>query len=167
MVGTLFGPGRLIPACAGKTTQALEHTHVCQAHPRVCGENGRVVSRDNETAGSSPRVRGKPSPRLASRSRQRLIPACAGKTDLEFLSVYEIRAHPRVCGENGFGAFLPLAASGSSPRVRGKLFHDEGKRRRLGLIPACAGKTASLNSSALIWPAHPRVCGENAWWFHA
>ena len=29
------------------------------------------------------------------------------------------------------------------------------------LIPAHAGKTAWLNSSAVIWPAHPRSRGEN------
>ena len=50
---------------------------------------------------------------------------------------------------------------GSSPRVRGKLFHVCRERGGQGLIPACAGKT-SLRRCRVPFPrAHPRVCGEN------
>ena len=50
-------------------------------------------------------------------------------------------AHPRVCGENWAFLLLPLRMFGSSPRVRGKLRVFVGDTLRVGLIPACAGKT--------------------------
>ena len=34
-----FGPGRLIPACAGKTARGIPFRQPGPAHPRVCGEN--------------------------------------------------------------------------------------------------------------------------------
>ena len=51
---------------------------------------------------------------------------------------------------------------GSSPRVRGKLQHRRRPPRNLGLIPACAGKTAGVAAGGPSHRAHPRVCGENA-----
>ena len=50
---------RLIPACAGKTTPRTAATLGRSAHPRVCGENHRVMRRSMVGPGSSPRVRGK------------------------------------------------------------------------------------------------------------
>ena len=70
-----------------------------------------------------------------------LIPACAGKTLNNADQVANVRAHPRVCGEN-LSAECGLSGSeGSSPRVRGKL--------RWAIGVGWADR------------AHPRVCGEN------
>ena len=91
-----------------------------------------------------------------------LIPACAGKTEPGQLRGPFSRAHPRVCGEN-FNLFSNSTHNdGSSPRVRGKphLAHPTGSR--LGLIPACAGKTRYRLPRRQLDEAHPRVCGENA-----
>ena len=52
-------PGRLIPACAGKTGVCGRGDAVSPAHPRVCGENRRVLEPTLTMTGSSPRVRGK------------------------------------------------------------------------------------------------------------
>ena len=71
-------------------------------------------------------------------------------------------AHPRACGENGFGAFFPLAASGSSPRMRGKLRREASGGLEGRLIPAHAGKTARFARAVEVPPAHPRACGENS-----
>ena len=92
--------------------------------------------------GSSPRVRGK---RCGGRSWSRcigLIPARAGKTAAMRLAFSETGAHPRACGENSTAALYRTAASGSSPRVRGKHADDALVGRMRGLIPARAGKTA-------------------------
>ena len=51
--------GGLIPACAGKTSMRITSEAVTGAHPRVCGENTRIVGASGMTSGSSPRVRGK------------------------------------------------------------------------------------------------------------
>ena len=52
--------------------------------------------------------------------------------------------------------------SGSSPRVRGKLFVRYFTWTRWRLIPACAGKTKAFYGVHFLSPAHPRVCGENS-----
>ena len=151
----------LIPACAGKTDSTPTPSCTTTAHPRVCGENSRAASIGATLSGSSPRVRGKQGGLDAGGRARGLIPACAGKTRLMGFQGLRRRAHPRVCGENLLERRGQLPRQGSSPRVRGK--HRSGHQRHLGggLIPACAGKTASHRASPGRRPAHPRVCGEN------
>ena len=155
-------PTRLIPACAGKTVRDRSRAAADRAHPRVCGENALVVWENVEGAGSSPRVRGKPIRSFTASRTLRLIPACAGKTQLPERGVHAPRAHPRVCGENVANAETMSRAEGSSPRVRGKRDHHRAHRRPRRLIPACAGKTFSQSQQKTPETAHPRVCGENA-----
>ena len=78
--GTPKLTARLIPACAGKTRFLPPKHPIQRAHPRVCGENVCRHSSPILTNGSSPRVRGKPSPGFDGGGCVRLIPACAGKT---------------------------------------------------------------------------------------
>ena len=54
-----------------------------------------------------------------------------------------------------------VAAWGSSPLTRGKLRHLLAQARRGRLIPAHAGKTASLRLEVRTGGAHPRSRGEN------
>ena len=138
-------PG-LIPACAGKTLTSTCLTSSLRAHPRVCGENPLLFIESFQHTGSSPRVRGKRRSSRPPRGLDGLIPACAGKTWLAGKKRHEKGAHPRVCGENSFGATLDPRDWGSSPRVRGKLHRQSGVDRDRRLIPACAGKT-SLSST--------------------
>ena len=91
----------------------------------------------------------------------RLIPACAGKTKFHLARGVQGGAHPRVCGENATSLINKYQTMGSSPRVRGKPFAKSLRRRRCGLIPACAGKTRHRLTLAATRKAHPRVCGEN------
>ena len=55
----------------------------------------------------------------------------------------------------------PGRMSGSSPRVRGKLFYRHAEPIGVGLIPARAGKTPRRVGRGSACPAHPRACGEN------
>ena len=153
---------RLIPACAGKTGCQAARNRIGPAHPRVCGENDQRLPSVLLIPGSSPRVRGKLRGRVNICDCERLIPACAGKTDKPQQTTSLQWAHPRVCGENT--RLLPFAKSplGSSPRVRGKRFHSTVFKNRPRLIPACAGKTYSIHRRRRRSGAHPRVCGENA-----
>ena len=112
-------------------------------------------------AGSSPRVRGKPGDRLSRGEPRRLIPACAGKTASRLLRGGPPPAHPRVCGENYVAYAMREHRAGSSPRVRGKRIRHASMCIAPGLIPACAGKTASPPAGSPPRGAHPRVCGEN------
>ena len=153
---------RLIPACAGKTAFCSYPEGLLRAHPRVCGENARKRVKTSYTPGSSPRVRGKrAAPRMRCDSAG-LIPACAGKTEGTRSSRRNGRAHPRVCGENQLGRRGRGSIRGSSPRVRGKLLHNQCQGCGLRLIPACAGKTSLRGRNSNGTRAHPRVCGENS-----
>ena len=73
------------------------------------------------SGGSPPRVRGKPLNSGYDAVKDRITPACAGKTPR-----FRIRI-PRV--------------RGSPPRVRGKHTDGVNSNDRLGITPACAGKT--------------------------
>ena len=132
--------------------------------------------------GSSPRVRGKPSPDPLYAPARRLIPARAGKTLTRRPLSRRPRAHPRACGENsticspgcgGRGSsprvrgkrrrlgFPIRSLRGSSPRVRGKLLPTCLEPTAFGLIPARAGKTNGTSAHYNVDAAHPRACGEN------
>ena len=152
---------RLIPACAGKTSDNALKLIPCAAHPRVCGENLTLKMYSSTETGSSPRVRGKRVCPQYGTNASGLIPACAGKTQFRVPRVYVPRAHPRVCGENERKITGVDLESGSSPRVRGKRDFRRRKIHMPGLIPACAGKTFQFRMEGTKQWAHPRVCGEN------
>ena len=127
----------------------------------MCGENSFLSLEKLALVGSSPRVRGKLDFLRKNSGSTRLIPACAGKTRRYRPRHYHRRAHPRVCGENPHASSQRASPPGSSPRVRGKPFKFSGRRSRVRLIPACAGKTKPQKTLNKRKPAHPRVCGEN------
>ena len=151
----------LIPACAGKTGARILAHPACQAHPRVCGENGVRASFRLPWVGSSPRVRGKRFVGVPNRRLEGLIPACAGKTRADLWRRRNNPAHPRVCGENESACAGAVIDAGSSPRVRGKRVGYFAGFGVDGLIPACAGKTTRNRPPPAPAGAHPRVCGEN------
>ena len=66
-----------------------------------------------------------------------------------------------MCGENRPGQPRWAGPPGSSPRVRGKPALAAARDMKLGLIPACAGKTLVCQVFVECSWAHPRVCGEN------
>ena len=70
-----------------------------------------------------------------------ITPAHAGKTIQHFPQFFALRDHPRACGENRRARRFSMVASGSPPRMRGKL-DDIIAGPDLGRItPAHAGKT--------------------------
>ena len=90
-----------------------------------------------------------------------LIPAHAGKTATSVSGESAGAAHPRACGENYSSSSGRSGSTGSSPRMRGKLFGGGQITEERGLIPAHAGKT---HKALAFFPgrrAHPRACGEN------
>ena len=159
-------PRGLIPAYAGKTLKIWLQLSKPGAHPRVCGENRRSRNRRSERAGSSPRMRGKPSKGGGDHIHIGLIPAYAGKTFLRKTVQGLSWAHPRVCGENRSDRCGRRRESGSSPRMRGKLRDISELDESSGLIPAYAGKTENIRIEAARRGAHPRVCGENGYLLH-
>ena len=138
----------LIPAHAGKTTDAAHQTVSSQAHPRSRGENHRRSAPNGVKSGSSPLTRGKPTICMRGGVVQRLIPAHAGKTPPRSAGLTGAWAHPRSRGENQAVTVTVPADAGSSPLTRGKPDPPGGGRPRCGLIPAHAGKTKRGQSTS-------------------
>ncbi len=64
----LWRSSRIIPACAGNTSEVPTHTLPHSDHPRVCGEHLEPVVARWNVGGSSPRVRGTRRKLCCSRS---------------------------------------------------------------------------------------------------
>ena len=116
---------RITPACAGKSLRCHLRSAVRWDHPRVCGEKWEEELSSRLEEGSPPRVRGKGVDRKIALLRYGITPACAGKrTGAEACGGCSWD-HPRVCGEK-FPCFgCVLAAKGSPPRVRGKVYPSD------------------------------------------
>ena len=152
---------RIIPACAGRTSPTTSTAKAAADHPRVCGANPERGRRRQQGDGSSPRVRGKRPTTTRKELRVRIIPACAGQTNMRPERKTKWADHPRVCGANV--AMYPLMRSpcGSSPRVRGKQATGTAADIKVRIIPACAGQTPSCGIIQRRASDHPRVCGAN------
>ena len=110
-------------------------------------------------AGSSPRVRGRPSWRSTPYGGAGLIPASAGQTAYAGQVCASPTAHPRECGADPDWSCTDEGAAGSSPRVRGRRQPRLDNGASHGLIPASAGQTPfDVKDSSNNW-AHPRECG--------
>ena len=131
----------IIPACAGNTEFCMLNWGMGGDHPRVCGEHRTLLPTRSDTAGSSPRVRGTPSHPIHERRWSGIIPACAGNTISPESTSCWSWDHPRVCGEHVALVAPALVQAGSSPRVRGTPERRRRRKRRHGIIPACAGNT--------------------------
>ena len=151
----------ITPAHAGKTFSACSGSHPHRDHPRACGENTLVSKMRPPSAGSPPRMRGKPTHRLRRRAIAGITPAHAGKTNSVTSAVTSWRDHPRACGENVSPSSKFFGLPGSPPRMRGKHErvpeHDLGRR----ITPAHAGKTYPCYTQEYDYWDHPRACGEN------
>ena len=157
-------PLRLIPAHAGKTVTVSTGWEVLRAHPRSRGENQFRMFFPPGTEGSSPLTRGKPEGADGLTLQVGLIPAHAGKTDELHWCHDQARAHPRSRGENGGIQRAVVCKLGSSPLTRGKQGRNRRWKRKLGLIPAHAGKTDRVSLALFHLAAHPRSRGENRGW---
>ena len=91
----------------------------------------------------------------------RIIPAHAGQTVFLYEAHGALTDHPRACGANPIDGGEMLNASGSSPRMRGKLGVIKSMRFTERIIPAHAGQTAAVNAATHSCTDHPRACGAN------
>ena len=152
---------RNIPAHAGKTSMISSPSFFPSEHPRARGENSVTPSPTPQTAGTSPRTRGKPHLNTVSAFSARNIPAHAGKTADWGAAGTPLPEHPRARGENIFRQFSRPKSAGTSPRTRGKRCSVPPRRSRRRNIPAHAGKTATNPTIGYGKTEHPRARGEN------
>ena len=137
-------PGRITPACAGKTHQAQDDFAASGDHPRMRGEDVTPVAPGVEGTGSPPHARGRRTPLARLSQTIGITPACAGKTPTIPLSFSIMRDHPRMRGEDQSGLGPVESELGSPPHARGRLGVSFRPSPISGITPACAGKTRML-----------------------
>ena len=133
---------RIIPACAGSTSRLQRSTGISGDHPRMRGEHPEQSVRRVSHGGSSPHARGALLASLELTNGKGIIPACAGSTGSRPWSGRRARDHPRMRGEHRPRLEGCLSCLGSSPHARGALVSPGNRRRRVRIIPACAGSTS-------------------------
>ena len=127
----------------------------------MCGEHPINAPTSTARAGSSPHVRGARAVRKSQSATIGIIPACAGSTSPFRRMRCLRRDHPRMCGEHHRNQSSPPSWAGSSPHVRGAPSLHHRRMRSHGIIPACAGSTASTSHTCVSAGDHPRMCGEH------
>ncbi len=153
---------RIIPAGAGHTTLMSAKSCGSADHPRGCGAHPAARLHCRPSIGSSPRVRGTPSPRRCDECLDRIIPAGAGHTRPATGTGQDAADHPRGCGAHWVMRCARSSSAGSSPRVRGTPAGADAALFKPRIIPAGAGHTSW--SGPADWPDadHPRGCGAHA-----
>ena len=135
---------RITPAGAGKTYTFNVRAAVFKDHPRRCGENFQVLEWFSFYVGSPPQVRGKQVNSEKGDCTLWITPAGAGKTHSFCRKPRCCRDHPRRCGENLKKLSWAMTGLGSPPQVRGKRIKLSGKKLRMRITPAGAGKTTFI-----------------------
>ena len=110
----------ITPAHAGKTPAGALRMRRRRDHPRACGENSTPSIAAMRSAGSPPRMRGKPGGDVIGIPARGITPAHAGKTTISSRQRRASRDHPRACGENSSPTPDTTRTPGSPPRMRGK-----------------------------------------------
>ena len=152
---------RIIPAHAGQTSPRWWAPSFRTDHPRACGANDDFLVQLGAMVGSSPRMRGKLHQVQRATHADRIIPAHAGQTRARSRRPYPPTDHPRACGANTWALTGSIKEDGSSPRMRGKLFHNCSVLCFVRIIPAHAGQTMVAGRHSTPSTDHPRACGAN------
>ena len=152
----------ITPAYAGKSARILKRRTEKRDHPRVCGEKSLVMRWMSRSMGSPPRMRGKASCVWIFARLIGITPAYAGKSCPFLRRTSPRRDHPRVCGEKIWLSSVCVHASGSPPRMRGKVPGLLLQHLTHGITPAYAGKSLWLFQGLGPRQDHPRVCGEKS-----
>ena len=111
-------------------------------------------------AGSPPRGRGKVVEICDVVALVGITPAWAGKRGVEKTPCLWYTDHPRAGGEKSEEIPAGSTCEGSPPRRRGKVVGKEILPRRVGITPAWAGKSITLQRIKKPPGDHPRVGGE-------
>ena len=111
--------------------------------------------------GSSPLARGALSLPACHQIVVGIIPACAGSTTGHHERGGQGEDHPRLRGEHTPPPAPRARRRGSSPLARGAPRDGPGSLINGGIIPACAGSTASTRLSTGPRGDHPRLRGEH------
>ena len=137
------GSARVIPACAGNTRPSPLGCSRPAGHPRLRGEHFRSHLPHRLSPGSSPPARGTHVRADLAADARRVIPACAGNTPPNGITVSSLPGHPRLRGEHAPDPDNLNPTGGSSPPARGTHQTELEVRSSTRVIPACAGNTTT------------------------
>ncbi|SIO88737.1 Putative membrane protein, clustering with ActP [Nocardiopsis sp. JB363] len=149
-----------IPACAGSRVNGPYLDGRGRVHPRVRGEQPRIMRHTAASWGPSPRARGAGHLDHRGVRSRGSIPACAGSRPGPGGCPLVRGVHPRVRGEQGVADPNGGTVAGPSPRARGADAPPCLPVRGAGSIPACAGSSMRFLFCSLFMGVHPRVRGE-------
>ena len=153
----------LIPAYAGRTISGRASVDRQRAHPRLRGADLDCDFFECVECGSSPLTRGGPTTRVSAPDAEGLIPAYAGRTLPRAGHSCISRAHPRLRGADLSPCRACYPSWGSSPLTRGGLASIRDRGRKMGLIPAYAGRTLHRPTPWNEHRAHPRLRGADTY----
>ena len=131
----------ITPACAGKTYTRSGMFSRTPDHPRMRGEDARMVFESEGGGGSPPHARGRRRGCRTRSHRTGITPACAGKTRWISHAGRDAGDHPRMRGEDILVTARLSVPDGSPPHARGRQYGSDWAARPGRITPACAGKT--------------------------
>ena len=113
-------PERAIPARAGRTRSTAVQMSSRSGHPCACRENYANRYAERISYGPSLRVQGEPRQAARKATRDRAIPARAGRTWNPYRGMAIGEGHPCACRENLSPDRLLRSSTGPSLRVQGE-----------------------------------------------
>ena len=155
-LGRLRGP---IPASAGEPFFGIAMSSPLRAYPRVRGGTASHRGHAQASRGLSPRPRGNLRASVHHLIRHGPIPASAGEPFPTALSIFALRAYPRVRGGTPEARRMRWIHEGLSPRPRGNLRVLRRRSHDDGPIPASAGEPLGRAMRSCGFGAYPRVRG--------
>ncbi len=154
------GVGGVIPACAGSRSRCCSGCTARWGHPRMRGEQCSSSRTRRTWVGSSPHARGAADPLSPDLCSGGVIPACAGSSRPCSTVMSRPWGHPRMRGEQVFMDSCRVPIAGSSPHARGAVVTPLNVPGGTGVIPACAGSSATATTGSGRGRGHPRMRGE-------
>ena len=151
----------ITPACAGKTPSRPCRRRPRTDHPRMRGEDLASMFCIEAELGSPPHARGRLGSEALADFKDRITPACAGKTPTRREMDLTVTDHPRMRGEDAEKALADMRGEGSPPHARGRRAAPTASRDFARITPACAGKTQRACLPVREQPDHPRMRGED------
>ncbi len=158
----LQAPGRIISACAERTSGAGSIGAYGWDYLRVCGADDPFDAVMLLQGGLSPRVRSGPEATPLPPCLLRIISACAERTWNTTGRSSRTRDYLRVCGADRISVNCSSLALGLSPRVRSGLPPIPRIGSCTGIISACAERTAIDWKANCASGDYLRVCGADA-----
>ena len=155
----------ITPACAGNSPARKLRRSKMRDHPRLRGEQSSNFDILAARSGSPPLARGTGARYSRTTLAPRITPACAGNS----MRAWRMQAngwdHPRLRGEQALFVYASFGFQGSPPLARGTAASATAGLWRGRITPACAGNSFCPSPPPCGRWDHPRLRGEQLYFF--